>query len=143
MSAVTSLPCVLHPHARGSVTLRSADPADPPRIELAMAADDRDVDTLMEACRRIREIYRASPIREHVVREVLPGPAVESDDDWRTHIRRASFGGAHPVGTCAMGVGEDAVVDPELRVRGVDGLRVVDASVMPTLTSGKIGRAHV
>jgi choline dehydrogenase len=136
MSAVTSLPCVLHPYGRGSVTLRSANPADPPRISYALAGDDRDVDRLIAICRRMREVYTMSPIREHVVREVLPGPSVETDDEWRAHIHAASFGGAHGSGTCKMGVDDRAVVDPELRVHGIDGLRVVDASIMPTITSG-------
>jgi choline dehydrogenase len=136
MSAVTSLPCVLHPHGRGAVTLRSADPADPPRISYALAGDERDVDRLMAVCRRMREVYTESPIREHVVKEVLPGSAVQSDDEWRAHIHAASFGGAHGCGTCAMGVDDRAVVDPDLRVHGVEGLRVVDASIMPTITSG-------
>ena len=136
MSAVTTLPCVLHPEGRGSVTLRSADPTDPPRISYALAGDDRDVDRLIASCRRVREIYRTSPMREHVVREVLPGPGVESDDEWREHVHRACFGGAHASGTCKMGVDDDAVVDPTLAVHGVEALRVVDASVMPTIPSG-------
>jgi choline dehydrogenase len=136
LSGVTSLPCLLHPRARGSVELRSADPTDPPRISFALAGDDHDVDELVEICRRLREVYRTSPMREHVVREVLPGPAVDTDDQWRGYVHATSFGGAHGCGTCAMGVDDRAVVDPELRVRGVEGLRVVDASVMPTIPSG-------
>ena len=136
MSAVTSLPCVLHPYGRGSVTLRSANPADPPRISYALAGDVRDVNRLVAICRRIRTIYETSPMREHVVREVLPGPSVDTDDQWRAHIHAASFGGAHASGTCKMGVDDGAVVDPALSVHGVAGLRVVDASVMPTIPSG-------
>jgi choline dehydrogenase len=135
MSAVTSLPCVLHPHARGSVTLRSSDPAQPPRIDVALA-DEHDVDELVAICRRMREVYETSPLREHVIREVLPGSAIQTDDEWRAHIKMASFGGAHGVGTCTMGTHQAAVVDPTLAVHGVDGLRVADASIMPTLPSG-------
>ena len=134
--AVTSLPCVLHPHGRGSVSLRSADPADPPVIRYTFAGDPRDVDTLIATCRRIRKIYATDPIRAHVVREMLPGPAVESDDEWRAHIRRASWGGAHTSGTCKMGIDDQAVVNPDLEVGGVEKLRVVDASVIPTIPSG-------
>jgi choline dehydrogenase len=99
-------------------------------------ADEHDVDELVAICRRMREVYETSPLREHVIREVLPGSAIQTDDEWRAHIKMASFGGAHGVGTCTMGTHQAAVVDPTLAVHGVDGLRVADASIMPTLPSG-------
>jgi choline dehydrogenase len=75
-------------------------------------------------------------MRPYVSSEALPGEHVHSDRDWETYLRGSAFRAEHPVGTCRMGAGTNAVVDPQLRVRGIDGLRVVDASIMPMLPSG-------
>jgi choline dehydrogenase len=83
-----------------------------------------------------RQIFQCDALRPYVVAEFLPGEKIQSDTDWETYFRSYSWRGEHPVGTCKMGVDEMAVVDPRLRVRGVAGLRVVDASVMPTLITG-------
>ncbi|HVX21714.1 MAG TPA: GMC family oxidoreductase N-terminal domain-containing protein [Acidimicrobiales bacterium] len=132
----TTLACVLHPRARGQVSLRTADPAAGPVIAHQMAGRMEDVDDLAFACRRVRDVFRCEPLSGHHPEEQTPGPGVQTDDDWRAFLVGATFGGSHPVGTCRMGGDDGSVVDPQLRVRGVDGLRVVDASVMPTLTSG-------
>jgi choline dehydrogenase len=137
-SVVSVFVSLLHPKSRGTVTLRSADPTAPPVVEFSFLADQGDVADLIGAARRVREILASSPMRSHVRGERVPGPAVESDAAWEEFIRATAHGASHWVGTARTGSADDpeAVVDPALRVRGVESLRVVDASVMPTLTSG-------
>jgi choline dehydrogenase len=127
---------VLHPHSRGRVSLRSADPGQPPRIEHTLLSDRRDVDALIEAVRRAREIIGAQAFAPHVVEEHAPGSDCRSQEQLEQFVRSTASRGQHPIGTCRMGSDALSVVDLSLRVRGVDGLRVVDASVMPSLTSG-------
>jgi choline dehydrogenase-like flavoprotein len=91
---------------------------------------------LIAACRVAREIFRTPVMQAKGVVEELPGEAVQTDDEWAAFLRGTAFRPYHPVGTCRMGSDDAAVVDPELRVRGVEGLRVVDASIFPTVTSG-------
>jgi choline dehydrogenase len=137
-SVVSTFISLLHPKSRGTVTLRSADPADRPVVQLPFFADDGDVSDLIAAGRRVRDIFKSPAMRPYVRGERLPGPGVESDAQWDEFIRGTAHGAAHWVGTARMGSSDDpaAVVDHTLRVRGVERLRVVDASVMPTLTSG-------
>jgi choline dehydrogenase len=136
VAAVTVYPSVLHPKARGRIRLRSADPADPPVIEHEMLSHDEDVRALIRSCRAAREIFGTEAMKPFVATEMMPGNAVNTDEEFGAFFQMASFGGFHPAGTCRMGSDTGAVVDPELGVRGVDGLRVVDASVIPTLPSG-------
>jgi choline dehydrogenase len=84
----------------------------------------------------VRDLFATEPFAHYVGREVRPGPEAVSDADILAYLRSTTATAFHPVGTCRMGVGEDAVVDPELRVRGIDGLRVADASIMPTIIGG-------
>jgi choline dehydrogenase len=126
----------LHPLSRGWVRLRSADPADTPRIALNIYEDPSDLDTMVRAVKATRAIFHHSPLKELVEREVAPGVEVASDADLAAAIRRGSDHRSHPVGTCRMGLDTGAVVDASLRVRGIEGLRVADASVMPDLPSG-------
>jgi choline dehydrogenase len=118
------------------VLLRSSDPDAKPVVDHQLLGDPRDIADLTAVCRRTRDVFGADAMRPYVVEEMLPGPSVVTDADWETYFRTHSWRGEHPIGTCQMGVGDEAVVDPRLRVRGVEGLRVVDASVMPTLVSG-------
>jgi choline dehydrogenase len=128
---------LLHPMARGSVHLRSSDPSDGPVIRHQLFADQADQNLLVAGCRFARNLFEQDSLRGHIVAEAHPGPLVRTDDDWKRYLTTGGMGGAsHPVGTCKMGVDDKAVVDPQLRVHGVDGLRVVDASVMPEVTSG-------
>jgi choline dehydrogenase-like flavoprotein len=135
--AITLAPVLVTPKARGSVTLRSADPADKPRIITNSLSDPEDVASLVAGMRLAREIASREPLASRIVRELKPGPAVGDDDeDLAASLRERVELIYHPVGTCRMGTDEGAVVDPSLRVRGLDGLRVVDASVMPLIPGG-------
>ena len=125
-----------HPRSRGTVGLRSADPADPPVIRHAVLGDEADVRGRTAACRALREVFAQDAFAPYVTGEVQPGPGVETDEEWEAYARSHVQRGNHAAGTCKMGSDPMAVVDPELRVRGVAGLRVVDASVMPELITG-------
>jgi len=118
------------------VKLRSSDPADPPRIQLNLLAEPEDVEGTLRALQVSRSIYEQKPISELIKTELRPGPQVRSDAELRDYIRAHVDHRSHPVGTCRMGVDDQAVVDAELKLRGVDGLRIADASVMPELPSG-------
>ena len=126
----------LQPQSRGWVKLRSADPRHPPRIFNNMFAEPGDLDGMVRALKLSRAVYAQSPLRELIRHEILPGSEVQSDAELRDHIRNHASHRAHPVGTCRMGIGTEAVVDAALRVHGLDGLRIADASIMPCIPSG-------
>ncbi|HVV92323.1 MAG TPA: GMC family oxidoreductase N-terminal domain-containing protein [Hyphomicrobiales bacterium] len=127
---------LLHPASRGWVRLRGADPAAPPRIQLNLLKEESDRATLRWGFRHMREFFATEPAASLVTGERFPGMAVKTDAEIDAHMRATIGTAHHPVGTCAMGQGREAVVDETLRVRGLDGLRVVDASVMPTIAGG-------
>jgi len=131
-----ALVCVVHPYARGTITLRSADATDRPRIERPLWGDPRDVAQMAEAMRETRSVLRRPTFAKYVKAELLPGTDRVSDDDVMAAVLPTSYAGQHASGTCRMGEDDQAVVDPSLRVRGVESLRVADASVMPTVISG-------
>ena len=131
-------PVLLRPASRGELRLRSANPADAVRIHQNFLSVPEDRETLRDGFRVIREIGAQPTLRQFGLEEIAPGPAVQTDEDLDAYIRATSATAHHPAGTCKMGNDEMAVVDPELRVRGVDGLRVVDASIMPDLVGGNI-----
>src|SRR5262249_16335317 len=135
-STCMALPSVSHPVARGRVSLHSARAEDKPKVEHRLIGEAADVDVLTAVCRETRRIFQSDAMRPYVVGEYLPGEKIQSDSDWENYFRSYSWRGEHPIGTCKMGLDEMAVVDPSLRVRGVEGLRVADASVMPTLITG-------
>ncbi len=128
--------CALRPYSRGRLTLHSADPRDPPRISAAYLSDGRDLDTLLEGVEMSRAIIAAAPFDAFRGAEVFPGAGVMTRERVAAIVRRKAETIYHPVGTCRMGNDADAVVDADLRVRGVEGLRVVDASIMPRLVGG-------
>jgi choline dehydrogenase len=122
--------------SRGQLRLRSTDPRWHPEIDPAYYDDQADLDAMVVGCQRLIETVRSGPVARFVDRPFMPGRPRPGEGELVEHIRQATQTLYHPVGTCAMGTGELAVVDPDLRVRGVDGLRVVDASVMPMVPRG-------
>jgi choline dehydrogenase len=136
--AVTARIGVLHPKSRGTVRLRSSNPLDTPRIQFNMLTERADVDVMIQAVKLSRELYAQTPLREIVSNELLPGPNVRSDAELEAYIRQNVEHRHHPLGTCRMGTAQDsgAVVDAGLRVHGIEGLRVADASIMPDDPSG-------
>ena len=126
----------LRPKSRGRIELASADPRDAPRIFANYLSHPADLDVMMNALRRVERIYAAPTMRDVLVRRLAPAGEIADDADLEAYIRSRGDTMFHPVGTCRMGTGDDAVVDPQLRVRGIAGLRVADASIMPTIISG-------
>ena len=131
-------PVMLHPESRGVVRLRSSDPSAPVRIVQNFLATEHDVRTIREGVKLGRDIASRHALDGLRGRETSPGPDCRSDAEIDAFVRRTAITAHHPCATCAMGIGEDAVLDPALRVRGVEGLRAVDASAMPDLVSGNI-----
>ncbi|SAK84755.1 glucose-methanol-choline (GMC) oxidoreductase [Caballeronia hypogeia] len=125
----------LRPRSRGHVTLHSADPADAPIIDPAYIRDPHDLKVAVEGIRQSREIMNQNALRKYIRREHFPGDSVRTQADYETYAQQYGRTGYHPVGTCKMGVDEMSVVDPQLRVRGIEGLRVADSSVMPRIVS--------
>ena len=121
------------PFSRGQVRLQSADPTLPPRIFANYFDDPRDMRILVGAVQRMREMMRGDAIRPFIKDELKPGARFTDPNELEAEIRRGAGHSYHPTGTCAMGSGQGSVVDPQLRVRGVDGLRVADASIMPVI----------
>jgi choline dehydrogenase len=140
---ITSDVVLLHPRSRGRVSLRSANPHDPPRIQLNVLSEPADLATLIRGIGVARSIYRTGPQGKLTGREIRPGAELNSPAELERYIRDSAAVTQHPVGTCAMGIGPDAVVDPQLRVRGVEGLRIADASIMPTVPGGNTNAACI
>ena len=134
--AFTSGPVLISPKSRGRVWLRSSDPSDKPHILTNSLTEPEDVQALVAGVKLAREIVEKPPLAEAVAREIFPGSGVEDDADLEDDVRRRVELLYHPVGTCRMGSDDLAVVDPQLRVRGLEGLRVVDASIMPLIPGG-------
>lgn len=134
--ALTASTTLLRPYSVGSVTLRSANPKEAPRMVANYLTDARDMHPLIEGIRVIRKIFAASPFREHFKGELLPGVPYQTDQELTEYLRANAQSMYHPVGTCKMGQDADAVVDHKLRVIGMEGLSIVDASVMPRIPSG-------
>jgi choline dehydrogenase len=118
------------------VRLASKDPSAPPAIDPRYFSDPADLDHLVRGVRQAREIAAAAPLASFVARESHPGPDCKSDADLRAAVRLGVNTLFHPAGSCKMGVDPMAVVDPQLRVRGIEGLRVADASIMPSIVGG-------
>ncbi|MCC5857582.1 MAG: choline dehydrogenase [Ectothiorhodospiraceae bacterium] len=128
--------CNLRPRSRGTITLASANPLDAPLIDPNYLADPDDMAQMLAAVRLGRRILATEAFTPYRGEELFPGAAAQSEDELRDFVRRRADTIYHPVGTCRMGSDADAVVDARLRVHGVPGLRVVDASIMPTLIGG-------
>jgi choline dehydrogenase len=123
------------PFSRGEVKIQSANPKERAKIHTNYLSDHRDIELLAAGLRRVREIMKQPAIAKHVVAELEPGSACTSADDLEKYLRAKTSTVYHPVGTCRMGADETAVLDPKLRLQGIEGVRVIDASVMPTITS--------
>ena len=128
--------CQCRPLSRGSVQIRSADPFEQPRIDPRYFSEPLDRETMVSGLQWLRDIYAQPAFRDLWDLETMPGPGVATRQQLWEFARSRGGTVFHPVGTCRMGSDEQAVLDPQLRVRGVDGLRVIDASVMPYLVSG-------
>lgn len=126
----------LRPESRGQITLQSADPFDDPVVDPQYLTEEADLEILLEGVKLIREILQAEPFDDYRGEIVSPDSGLQSDEQLIAHIRETAATLYHPVGSCKMGVDKMAVVDDRLAVHGVDRLRVVDASIMPTITSG-------
>ena len=128
--------CPIRPESRGTLKLRSADPRDAPSMQPNYLSAEADRNVLVEAIKISRRVAAGGRIADHILSEYAPGPAVCSDAEILDYARRTGLSICHQVGTCKMGVDPMAVVDTQLKVQGLAGLRVVDASIMPTLVSG-------
>ncbi len=135
--------CYLRPRSRGSVKLASADPFAAPIIDPNYWAEPDDMQRSIDGFRMSREILAQPTFRKFVRREHAPGSPVKSDSEIAAYARRTGKTDYHPVGTCKMGVDELAVVDPDLNVRGLEGLRVIDSSIMPSLISSNTNAASI
>jgi choline dehydrogenase len=135
-SGFTATVCQLRPESRGSLKIRSADPAAPPKIHINYLATEADRAAFIDGIRMLRKILAAPAMKRYTVDEVYPGSDKISDEDLLNFCRSTGSTVYHPTSTCRMGNDPLAVVDQRLRVRGIEGLRVVDASVMPDLMSG-------
>jgi choline dehydrogenase len=134
--AFTIGPTLLHPHSRGEIRLRSSNPLDAPSIRANYFADSRDLDVMLAGVKLARTLAATKAFAGYCGAELHPGPEAKDDNALRDHIAKFTETLYHPVGTCKMGQDATAVVDSELRVHGVEGLRVVDASIMPTIVGG-------
>lgn len=145
--SVDPTPCIsanvyrVRPASRGEILLQSADPLVPPAFHGNFMSHPDDQAATLAGLRMIRRIFATRPLVDAVVREVAPGPDLQSDEALMTFVRKYAKSSYHPVGTCKMGSDPLAVVDAQLRVHGVDRLRVIDASVMPTPSSGNTAAA--
>jgi choline dehydrogenase len=126
----------LCPQARGSVQLKNPDPLAAPEICCNFLRQPEDVEVLIAGMRLARKIVQQPAFNGYVAEEIAPGPDIATDSDLEASIRANGISNLHPVGTCRMGADEAAVLDPRLRVRGIGHLRVVDASIMPSVPAG-------
>jgi choline dehydrogenase len=133
---MTIVVCAVRPDSRGTIMARSADPLEAPAIRPNYLSAVSDEQVILSGTRHARRIFAAPPLARHSAAETMPGFDVNSDDRLVDFMHRAGMNLHHPVGTCRMGEDPMAVVDSRLRVHGVAGLRIVDASVMPTVTTG-------
>ncbi len=135
-SAITASVCQLRPESRGSIEIKSPDPTVHPRIIPNYLSTSLDCETAIESIKHTRQIMQTDAMRPHIAEEYLPDPGAKTDDQLLDQARSISNTIYHPAGTCGMGRDDSSVLDPQCRVRGVAGLRVVDASVMPEIVSG-------
>jgi choline dehydrogenase len=131
------------PESRGSIHVRTGDPFAPPEIRVNYLSHEEDLRAFIRGLRYARRVAAQPALARHVVREMRPGPEVASDEALADYLRQNIFSSYHPVGTCRMGHDAQAVVDSQLRVHGLLGLRVADASIMPTIPASNINAAAI
>ena len=123
----------LYPHSTGTVHIRSTDPQEAPEIHANYLSDPRDEATMLQGLRKIREVAAKHVFAQHLVREVRPGPETQSDEALLAYATQTAQTCWHPISTCRMGRSDRDVVDFELKVHGIDKLRVIDSSIMPNM----------
>lgn len=134
-AALTVMSSLIYPRSRGTLRLRNADPTAEPLIDFNYLAEPDDKRVLLEGVEMIREIMASPAFGDQVKSEIHPGKAIDAEA-MKDEVTNRATSIYHGVGSCRMGVDERAVVDPQLRVRGIDGLRVADASIMPSIIGG-------
>lgn len=137
-AGISGLGMVLRPTSTGRCEITGSDPDAPLRIDPNYLSTDHDRETAANIYRKMRDIFDQSPLADRISQETYPGPQRQSDEELVEAALEGGYCGYHAVGSCAMGPDDDAVVDSRLRVRGIDGLRVVDCSVMPTMVAGNL-----
>ncbi|MFZ2005057.1 MAG: choline dehydrogenase [Stellaceae bacterium] len=142
-SGFTTIAYQLRPESRGEIKLKSANPADPPAMIPNYLSDPVDQQTIVDGLKLCRQILAHPSLQQYVAEEFQPGPGVATDIQLLNYARQRGGTVYHPTSTCTMGTGPMAVVDPELKVHGIEGLRVADASVMPTVISGNTNAATI
>ena len=142
-SGFTILAEHMRPDCRGHVRIQSSRPLDQPAIQFNFFSNDADRKAAISGLKFGRKIAATEPMSACVEYELSPGPDVQSDDELIQYCRSAGLSLLHPVGSCKMGVDDMAVVDPRLKIRGVEGLRVADASIMPRIVTGNTNAASI
>ena len=142
-SAFTTSLSQLRPESRGWVRIRSADPTQAPAIQYNYLSTEADRRMMVDGLKLLRRIVNTAPFGGYVAAEEYPGPRIATDEDWLAFCRESGETVYHPTSTCRMGADADSVVDPDLRVRGLSGLRVIDASIMPAVVSGNTNAATI
>ena len=142
-SGFTMIAYQLRPESRGQIKLKTADPADPPAVYPNYLATETDQRTIVAGLKLCRQLLANPHLQRLIASEFLPGSAVQSDEQLLDYARQRGGTVYHPTSTCKMGQDPMAVVDPELRVHGLDGLRIADASIMPTVVSGNTNAATI
>jgi choline dehydrogenase len=140
---VTGVCTLLRPESRGWLRIKSADPRVPPAINPNYLAAQKDRDVIVAGVNALRRIFRAPAMARYIDHEIEPGDACQSDEELLDFIRHRGSTTYHPVSTCRMGQDAKAVVDERLRVRGIERLRVIDASIMPAVVSGNTNAASI
>ena len=133
---ITILACDIRPESRGEVRLQSKDASTPPIVDPNYLAAENDMEVSVKGIKLIRKVLQSPAFAPFLGEETMPGPAVQTDDEIRKYILEWGKTDYHPVGTCKMGVDEMAVVGPDLKVHGIENLRVIDSSIMPSIISG-------
>ena len=133
----------LQSESRGHVHIRSNDPFQPPAIQYNFLSTHEDRRVMVDGLKQLKTIVTSAPLNQYIERQVAPAPEVKTDDEWLAYCRAVGGTVYHPVATCHMGTSEQAPLDPQLRLRGIDNLRVVDASIMPAVISGNTNAAVI